>query len=206
MTRIFLIRHAEAEGNLYRIAHGHFDGKITENGYRQIELLKNRFANEKIDAVYSSDLTRARVTAEGICQSHRLEFCTMDRLREVSIGEWEGLFWEAIEERWPEQLGYFVSDPVKWGIKGNESYSDLQNRITGCIKDIAKAHDDETVAIVCHGTAIRTFICGLMGYPSHEIAKVTRCDNTAVTMIVFENEELKLEYYGDNSHLNNEHS
>jgi len=206
LTRILLIRHAEAEGNLHRLAHGHFDGKITEHGYRQIELLIQRLEKANLAAVYASNLTRAKTTAAAICDAYGLALCAMERLREVSIGEWEGLSWKEIEERWPEQLGYFLSDPAKWRIEGSESHFDLQARITGCIKDIAKAHDGETVAIICHGIAIRAFVSGLMGYPSDEITKVPRCDNTAVTMMVFENEELKLEYYGDNSHLNNEHS
>jgi probable phosphoglycerate mutase len=205
LTRIFLIRHAEADGNLHRLAHGHFDGKITENGYRQIELLKKRFANEKIDAVYSSDLTRARVTAEGLCESHGLELRAMERLREVSIGAWEGLSWEEIGNKWPEQLRYFESDPVRWDVTGSENVMHLQERITESIKDIAKSHDGETVAIVSHGTAIRTFLCGITGHPLQKIWEIPY-DNTAVTLMVFEDEALKVEYYGDNSHLNNEHS
>jgi probable phosphoglycerate mutase len=59
MTKIYLIRHAEAEGNLYRRAQGHWDGKITDLGRKQIEALADRFKDVRIDAVYSSDLSRA---------------------------------------------------------------------------------------------------------------------------------------------------
>ena len=72
MTRIFLIRHAEAEGNLYRIAQGQSNGLITDRGYRQIEVLRRRFENEHIDAVYSSDLFRARTTAKAISEPKNL--------------------------------------------------------------------------------------------------------------------------------------
>lgn len=60
MTRIYLVRHAEAEGNLYRIAHGHYNGLITARGYKQIAVLQQRLAHIPIDAVYSSDLFRTR--------------------------------------------------------------------------------------------------------------------------------------------------
>jgi probable phosphoglycerate mutase len=63
MTRIYLIRHAEAEGNIYRRAQGQYDSLVTTNGYLQLEALRARFHGEKIDAVYSSDLFRARETA-----------------------------------------------------------------------------------------------------------------------------------------------
>ncbi len=61
MTRLYLIRHAEAEGNLYRVAHGHCNGLITNyRGYQQIDALRERFRKVDIDAVYSSDLTGRR--------------------------------------------------------------------------------------------------------------------------------------------------
>ena len=63
MTTVYLIRHAEAEGNLYRRVHGWYDSLITENGYRQIAALRGRFADVPIDAVYSSDLFRTMTTA-----------------------------------------------------------------------------------------------------------------------------------------------
>ena len=66
MTKIYLIRHAEAEGNLYRRIQGHWDGSITPLGLQQIDALAQRFRREHIDALYCSDLSRARATAEAI--------------------------------------------------------------------------------------------------------------------------------------------
>ena len=63
MTKIYLIRHAEAEGNLYRRIQGHWDGSITPLGLQQIDALAQRFRREHIDALYCSDLSRARATA-----------------------------------------------------------------------------------------------------------------------------------------------
>ena len=66
MTTLYLIRHAEAEGNLYRRIHGQYNSLITDNGYRQIQALQKRFADVPIDAVYSSDLFRTMTTARAI--------------------------------------------------------------------------------------------------------------------------------------------
>ena len=66
MTTLYLIRHAEAEGNLYRRIHGQYNSLITDNGYRQIAALRDRFANVPIDAVYSSDLFRTMTTARAL--------------------------------------------------------------------------------------------------------------------------------------------
>ena len=66
MTTLYLIRHAEAEGNLYRRIHGQFDTNVTPNGRRQIAALARRFAAVPVDAVYASDLTRTQTTAQAI--------------------------------------------------------------------------------------------------------------------------------------------
>ena len=71
MTRIFLIRHAEAEGNLYRRVHGWYDSLITDNGYRQIAALAGRFADVHVDAVYSSDLFRTMTTTPSRAEERR---------------------------------------------------------------------------------------------------------------------------------------
>ena len=72
MTTIYLIRHAEAEGNLYRRVHGWYDSLITENGCRQIAALEERFRDVPIDAVWSSDLFRTRTTARAVYRSKNL--------------------------------------------------------------------------------------------------------------------------------------
>ena len=66
MTRIYIIRHAEAEGNLYRRIHGQYDSLVTPLGYRQIQALEKRFQDIHLDAVYSSDLFRTQTTAKAL--------------------------------------------------------------------------------------------------------------------------------------------
>ena len=91
MTTIYLIRHAEAEGNLHRRIHGWYNALVTENGFKQIEALRNRFADVQIDAVYSSDLYRTMTTARSIYQPKGLELQTDPDRRELYMGEWEDL-------------------------------------------------------------------------------------------------------------------
>lgn len=85
MTQIYLIRHAEAEGNLYRRIHGWYNSLITENGYRQIAALADRFRNIKIDAVYASDLFRTMTTARAVYEPKGLPLYTNVGLREVHM-------------------------------------------------------------------------------------------------------------------------
>ena len=88
MTTIYLIRHAEAEGNLYRIAQGQYDSNLTDRGWRQVRALERRFADIHIDAVYSSDLYRTCATASAIYKPKGLELHRVPELREICVGDW----------------------------------------------------------------------------------------------------------------------
>ena len=87
MTKIYLVRHAEAEGNLYRIAHGHYNGLITDwRGPKQIRALAQRFEGIRVDAVYSSDLYRTQTTAQAVYVPKHLPLHTSPAFREVHMG------------------------------------------------------------------------------------------------------------------------
>ena len=93
MTELYLIRHVQAEGNRYRMMQGRWDGDVTALGYRQIEALTACFRERRIDAVYSSDMFRAEVTARGIIKAHEnLSIQYDDRLREIDVGPWTTAF------------------------------------------------------------------------------------------------------------------
>ena len=93
MTTVYLIRHAEAEGNLYRRIHGWYDALITDNGFRQIAALEERFRDIHVDAVYSSDLYRTMTTARAVYLPKGLELRTDPQLREIHMWDWEDKTW-----------------------------------------------------------------------------------------------------------------
>ena len=206
MTRIFLIRHAEAEGNLYRFAHGQSEGLITPRGYKQIEQLKERFLNEKIDTVYSSDLRRTQITSTAITEPRNLPLSTTPKLREVAMGEWEETSWGDLEYSFSEMLDNFNFDPANWIVKDNELYEDVITRMMDFITEVGKLHDGQTIALISHGFAIRAFLCRLMGYSSDETRKLVYCDNTAVALLTFSDGNFAIEYFNDNSHLKKDES
>ena len=201
MTTIYLIRHAEAEGNRYRRIHGQYNSVVTARGWQQIGALAERFSDIHIDAVYSSDLTRTRMTASAIYKTHDLPLNVTPRLREVCMGVWEDVPWGEVEQTDPEQLYCFNYDPESWTTEGREDIYDLRERIKSAIIDIAAAHDGQTIAIVTHGCAIRAFISDVRGDPPKGIKNTPYCDNTAVTLLNVEGDDIRIIYDGDNSHL-----
>ena len=201
MTTLYLIRHAEAEGNLYRRIQGQWDGEITPRGKRQIEALAERFRDVPLDAVYSSDLRRTIETAGAILRYHDLPLQTTPRLREIYMGAWEGLAWGDADHAEPEQMFYFNHDPARWQIPGAEPYAVLEARMTSALRDIAARHPGGTVAVVSHGTAIRTYLAARLGIASGEIGTLAHGDNTCVAKLEFENGAVHVAYHNDASHL-----
>ena len=201
MTTIYLIRHAEAEGNLYRRIQGHWNGQVTPRGRRQIAALAERFKDTRIDAVYSSDLQRTKDTAGAILQYHNLELITTPQLREVCLGCWEGRPWGDVEYETPEQMYNFNHDPANWIIDGGERYAAAQARMQSVLREIAARHEGQTVAAVSHGMAIRVFLASVLGVKSAEIDRLPHGDNTAVTCLRYESGVPTVEYYNDAGHL-----
>ncbi len=201
MTTIYLIRHGEAEGNLYRRCQGHYNSLITDNGYRQIEALARRFAGIPIDAVYSSDLLRAMTTARAIYQTKNLPLHIDPRLREIGVGIWEDVPWGNLERESPASMARFSACDEAWSVEGGESYPVVRARMLAALSEIAARHPEQTVAVVSHGSAIRAVVSHYMGLPTQGIP---HCDNTAVACLQVENGVFRVVYQGDNSHLSDE--
>ena len=201
MTTIYLIRHAEAEGNLYRRIQGHWNGQVTPRGQKQIDALAERFRGVPIDAVWSSDLQRTKDTAGAILKYHDLQLETTPRLREANLGVWEGRPWGDVEYESPEQMYYFNHDPAKWSIPQCERFPEVQARMRAVLAEIAARYEGQTVAVVSHGVAIRSFLASALGIPSEKIDSLPHGDNTAVACLRYDGGALTVEYYNDASHL-----
>ena len=203
MTTIYLIRHAEAEGNLYRRAHGWYNSTITDRGYRQIAALTKRFTDTKFDAVYSSDRFRTMITALSIYKTHGLPLRTVRALREIDVGYWEDTPWAELERIDPEQLANFSNDSQNWHVPGCESFAEVRERMRKALTEIAEAHPNGTVAVFSHGMAMRIIVGTLQGMTLHEIDKTCHAENTAVAKLEYENGTFNVIFRDDASHLGN---
>ena len=201
MTRIYIIRHAEAEGNLYRRIHGQYDSLVTPWGYRQIEALEKRFQDIHLDAVYSSDLFRTQTTAKALYLPKGLPLQLEPGLREISMGDWEDDTWGGAARKHPEQMAYFSGGNAHYTPMGGESFQELRQRVVSTYYRLAAANDGKTIACVSHGEAIRTAVNAFYGRPLEEMHNMIPSDNTAVSCVEIEGETAKVLFYGDGSHL-----
>jgi len=201
MTTIYLIRHAEAEGNLYRRVHGWYDSLITDNGYRQIAALEKRFRGISIDAVYSSDLFRTRTTARAVYVPKGLELHTDPGLRELKLGDWEDMTFGFVRHRFPQAMELFNRTDPAWEVPGGESFFQLGERVEEAVRRIARRHSGQTVALFSHGMAIRQFLGRVKNVPPEQWHSMPHGDNTAVSCLTWDGERFAIEFEMDNSHL-----
>ena len=164
MTEVILIRHAESEGA------GHYLGRrsdppLSERGRAQAEVLARRLAGDPLAAIYSSPLRRTLETARVVATPHRLPVETVADLAEMDFGLWDGLSYQEIEAREPEQLAHWLANPLAVAPAQGESLTEMGWRVIGAFEAIAARHPAETVAIVTHGGPARVILCRGLGLP-----------------------------------------
>lgn len=201
MTTIYIVRHGEARGNVERNFHGWYDSDLTENGLAQIGRLPAYFKNIHLDAAYSSDLKRTRMTAEIVAKEKGLSVIEVPNLREIHGGEWEDVPWDDLPVRFPESYGNWLEKPHLLEMPGGEKMTDFQDRVYEAVLEITKANEGKNVLIATHGTAIKVLLCKIKGVPLSKMPGEKWCDNASVTVLKAEKDGIKIELDGDNSHL-----
>lgn len=199
MTQIYLIRHGEAEGNVFRRLHGVYNSLLLPRGYQQRALIEKRFETIPVDACFSSDLTRACLTAQSIYLPKGLQLQIDPGFREQDMGVWEDIPYGYLEMHYPRDMELFSHDPVRWKVHGSESYRDFTDRFIAALEKVAKDYDGATVAIFCHGAVLRGALMRLFfGDDPHQLPV---SDNTGVSHLYYEKGRFTYEYLNDTSHL-----
>jgi broad specificity phosphatase PhoE len=162
--RLILIRHGETDWNATLRYQGHANVPLNEQGREQARKTGARLARSGATALYTSDILRAAETAEIIGSINGLKPQPMPNLREIDVGQWEGLTPEELYRRFPEHMAAFDRDPARTVRLGGESYAQLQQRSLVALNDIHAAHPgDELVLAVSHGGTIRALLCHIIG-------------------------------------------
>lgn len=203
MTTLYFIRHAEAEGNLYRIAQGQYNSILTDRGNRQVQALARRFADVPIDAVYSSDLYRTCATASAIYQPKHLPLHRRRDLREICVGAWEQKTWGEIARTDLQALDDFSYHLDRWHVDGAETPEQVRDRMLSAVREIVQENPDRTVAVFSHGCAIRILLATIQGISIADLGTTPHGDNTAVSLVEADGDALRVIFRDDSSHLSN---
>jgi len=200
LSKLFLVRHGNTELNSAERYWGRSDVKLSAAGIRQAERLRDRLAVEKIDAVYSSNLERALVTAEIIASGHQLAVITCTELREVNFGQLEGLNFSEISRLYPEVAKLWAERSTKLKYPGGESLVKFNNRVSKFLSKLDKHTVGETILIVAHSGVLRTLVCQLLGIDPQRRWQI-RLDLASLSILETHQQGAILSLLNDVSHL-----
>ena len=204
MTKVIFIRHGQTEWNVTGRYQGQSDVKLTEEGKKQAEKLADNLPVAKVDAIYASDLCRAMVTAETIAAKFGLKVQAEPAFRELSFGDWEGLTYQQIVDKWEEAMANFLQHPDILEIPGGESFPAVQQRAMKRLNELIEKHDGQTIVVVAHGAVLRTMLTVALHMPLQYLWSI-RQFNTAVNIVRYDSDaNPTVELLNSTAHLGNE--
>jgi broad specificity phosphatase PhoE len=161
VTTVYLARHGQSDWNAAGRWQGHADRPLTALGLRQAAELAEELADVPLDAVYSSDLRRARETAEAVAAPRGQTVVVLRQLREVDVGSWSGLTRAEAKEHFPEAFRRWADGGQGWD--DGETYEHMAERVVEAVRDLAAGHARGTLLVVSHGGPIRALHAVALG-------------------------------------------
>jgi 2,3-bisphosphoglycerate-dependent phosphoglycerate mutase len=200
MSEILLLRHGETLWNAEGRIQGHRDSPLSAEGIAQAEALARRLAAERPDALYTSDLGRARQTMEPIARAIGLAPRVDPGLRERCYGVFEGRTWPEIERDFPGQYASHLTCSATVRADGGESMKEFRDRALGALERIAAASGDDKVVVVAHGGVLGLLYRHVMNIPL-EAPRKYAMPNAGINRFTFKAGIWRLIAWGDLSHL-----
>ncbi len=197
---LFIVRHGETEWNKNRKYQGQEDVDLNKTGKIQAGLSAQALDDVDIDAVCSSDLSRALDTARQIADLHQLDVRQFSNLREIDFGNWEGKTYEKIIEQEKERFQEWLNNPGKTSPPAGENMDEFQQRVCKAFEKILNI-SGQKIAVVAHGGTIRVYIQHVLGIPLHNYARL-HFDNAGISKIKFFQESPVVTQVNSIGHLN----
>lgn len=168
-TRVYLVRHGQVEGFEHQRYNGQGDVPLTAVGVAQYQALRERLAEKPLQAIYSSDLSRCLGGAELLSEPHGLMPIACAELRELHMGQWQGLTWQSLQEQYPRQWQERLQDIVNYRVPGGENLQDLAARLRLFLRRLLLERAGQQLLLVAHGAVNRVFLLEAMGAPLNRL-------------------------------------
>ena len=199
-TRIFAIRHGETAWNRETRIQGQLDIPLNDRGLAQARRVAHALAGEPLAAVYTSDLARARQTAEAIAAETGRPLQLDPGLRERAFGRFEGQTWAEIGERWPEDARRWRQREVDFAPGGGETLTVFYARCIDAVERLARAHPGEAIVIVAHGGVMDCLYRAGSRLPL-QAARSWTLGNATINRLLYSDEGFSLVGWNDDLHL-----
>ncbi len=199
--RIILIRHGTTQWNQERrIQGGGSDTELNETGKEQIENLARLLKEETITAIYSSPLKRALDTAKAISQYHAAEVTVVPDLRELDVGDFEGMPLTSFSSTLDQFLLDWQEGDGSARLPNGESLTDLTDRTWAFVDNINDNEQNRVVVIVSHYFTILTIICRALKLPLTHLKRL-RLNAGGISILDFRDGTARLVVLNDTCHL-----
>jgi broad specificity phosphatase PhoE len=185
VTRLYLIRHGATDANErvpYILQGNAIDLPLSREGEAQARAVAEFLRQFPIRQVYHSSMVRARQTAATIARELGVAATIAPDLQECNVGVWEGLDWETIRTRYPEEHRRFVENPADSAYLGGESYRDVLRRVRPVMERLLDENGGQAIAVVAHNVVNRAILADLMGLDLRLAPKIAQ-GNGCVNLI-----------------------
>lgn len=163
MAKLLIVRHGTTKLHAADRFWGSTDVALSDAGIAQAEQLRDRLKNEKIHYVYSSALSRTKLTAEIIASVHDLPVTAVPEMNECNFGYCEGLTFVEINKQYPKLADVLLGFDFETRFPGGESFNEFDARVQQFLPVLNKHKTKETVLVVAHGGSLQIAICRLLG-------------------------------------------
>lgn len=202
VTTILLIRHGETDWNRERIFRGVFDIPLNDNGRDQARLAAEALRLDKIDAAYTSPLSRAVETADIVLEPHGINATLHQGLLDFDYGDWTGKRESDVTKRWPEEHATWNSRPHSIRVPGGDTLQDVFDRTFGAMEAVAKEHDGQTVALFAHRVVNKLLVIGALGLNLDRFPFIVQ-GNCCINKFVRTESGYIIEFINDTAHVRN---
>lgn len=183
MGRIYLIRHGQTDSNSGKMFQGQMNTPLNINGINQAYQMAEYMKGIHLDAIYSSSLMRARMTAAPLAMAKNMSYKPMELLMETNFGDWEGVSFKQLHAEHPDEMRTFLERPGDFIPPQGEGFAKAQKRVVqGLDKILAKEGHDKDIAIVAHGGVIRLLLCYFLDIPLNSLWKMA-IRNVSVSVV-----------------------
>ena len=164
-TRLLLIRHGEVEAAYHGVFGGRIDMNLSPRGKQQAKVLAGYLSAKTIDAIYASPMKRVQQTLAPTLKAGKQPQTIFQDLREIDFGDWTGLNWYAVRDRFNFPVHEWLDRIDNPGAPNGESGRSFRARVEPCLREIIRRHPGENVAVFCHGGVIRMLLSILIDVP-----------------------------------------
>jgi broad specificity phosphatase PhoE len=200
MTSVYLVRHGQTEWNRELRFRGRADIPLNENGHKQASAIADTLKDKGINAIYTSPLRRSIETARPVAVVFRIETTTVQGLIDINYGEWEGLAYDEVRQRYADLYRQWEERPDLVTFPNGESLDDARRRAFSAFTEIVEKNRGKSILIIPHRVINKVLLCALLGLSNSYFWRI-RQDTGCINVIEYSDRRFVLVTMNDTCHL-----